>query len=81
MSNRDDLIEKYPHLKYINESWGTFHCREFLFNLILDTREGNRQGFPLEDMTVIMDLLSEHDLKFPKLEEGSRPPSDVWSVK
>ncbi|MBU0753419.1 MAG: hypothetical protein KJ787_14120 [Gammaproteobacteria bacterium] len=48
-------LADYPHLaKELTAVWGTDGCGSFLLNLIADTREGTRAGFP---RTVVEDIL------------------------
>lgn len=42
-------LEDYPHVtKKMLGIWGTQDCIDYLFNLVHDTRAGQRNGFPLE---------------------------------
>lgn len=62
------LFERFPHLRVIDELWGSRECRDFILRLMTDTRGGTRQGFPPEHARTIMSLLMEHDRLFPKWE-------------
>lgn len=42
-------IEAYPHLtQKICALWGSWELEDFVQHLILDSRDGGRQGFPME---------------------------------
>ncbi|MBK1647386.1 hypothetical protein [Rhabdochromatium marinum] len=64
------LYQQYPHLKQIDELWGTRAGRDFLNELIIDNRDDTRQGFPLEHAKTIFDLLIEHDKMFPQFDDS-----------
>lgn len=62
------LFERFPHLQGIDLIWGTRECRQYISNLMTDTRGGKRQGFPAEHAMTIMRLLMEHDNLYPQFE-------------
>lgn len=64
------LYDAYPHLKKIDELWGTRDCRQFIVRLMNDTRDGTRRGFPGDHARTILRLLIEHDRTFPQFEEN-----------
>lgn len=64
------LFETYPHLRQIDELWGTRDGRQFLTRLLNDTRDGTRRGFPAEHARTIVRMLLEHDRAFPEFEES-----------
>jgi hypothetical protein len=42
-------LEDYAHVVWrINNCWGEQECMDYLYELVLDNRSGNRGGFPLE---------------------------------
>jgi hypothetical protein len=59
------FFECFPHLRSIELIWGTRECRAFLAGLMTDTRDGNRRGFDPATAGTILDLLDEHDARFP----------------
>lgn len=69
-TNVSKLYEAYPHLRQIDELWGTRDCREFIKRLMNDTRDGHRRGFPGDQARTILRLLMEHDREFPQFEES-----------
>lgn len=69
-TNVSKLYEAYPHLRRIDELWGTRDCREFINRLMNDTRDGQRRGFPGDHARTILRLLVEHDHEFPQFEES-----------
>ena len=62
----------YPHLKGLVSRWGTQEGREQIASLVMDTRDGQRQGFPGEHAETLLRLLREHDAKFPQFEPKQR---------
>lgn len=64
------LYQAFPHLRRIDELWGTQQGRDYIKDLIGDTRGGTRQGFPDEHASTILQLLREHDDLFPQFEES-----------
>jgi hypothetical protein len=67
-----DLFERFPHFRSIKAIWGSPECRKFLAGLLMDNREGTRQGFDRAASTTIFALLKEHDEKFPDFVEHDR---------
>lgn len=51
----------------IDALWGTDTCRSYLLELITDTRENSRKGFPRAIMSHLLELLEKHDGEFPGL--------------
>ena len=66
----------YPHLSKIDAMWGTPQCRVLLMDLLSDSREGTRQGFPPQHASTIFRLLNEQDTQFSHLEDD--PSSVSW---
>lgn len=62
------LYERFPHLRRIDLMWGSREGRSFLSSLLTDTRDGKRQGFPVEHAQTLMRLLMEHDRVFPQFD-------------
>lgn len=71
------LFAAFPHLRSIEENWGTLPCRQQLMTLMNDTRNGQRKGFPPEHALTLFRLMLEHDTAFPQYEESSNPA--VWT--
>lgn len=67
-----ELFARFPHLARLALMWGSLECRDFISGLILDTRQGTRQGFPAEHASTIFRLLQEHDADFPEFEPTAR---------
>jgi hypothetical protein len=67
-----DLFERFPHFRSIKAIWGSPECRKFLTGLLMDNREGTRQGFDRTASATIFELLKEHDDKFPEHVEHDR---------
>jgi len=62
------FFDAYPHLQSIVSQWGTQAGRDRIASLIMDTRDGKRQGFPTNHAQTLLRLLMEHDGKFPEYE-------------
>ena len=71
------LFARFPHLRRLEETWGTLACRKDLMALMNDTRNGQRKGFPSEHALTIFRLVLEHDTDFPQFEEAAGPA--IWS--
>lgn len=71
------LFARFPHLRGIEENWGTLPCRRQLMELMNDTRNGQRKGFPPDHAMTIFRLMLEHDADYPQYEEASNPA--IWS--
>jgi hypothetical protein len=67
-----DLFERFPHFRSMKAIWGSPECREFLAGLLMDNREGTRQGFDRAASTTIFALLKEHDENFPEFVNRER---------
>ncbi len=51
-------LEDYPHVTArVTATWGTQACMDYLYELVHDTRNGERAGFPLEVVEEIVLLL------------------------
>lgn len=46
--------------KAINLFWGTRECYNYIFNLMFDSRDGKREGFPDHIHKIITALSIEH---------------------
>jgi len=55
-------------------TWGYQECKEYMQNLLMDSRDGERKGFPADVAFSLMKLIEIHQEEFP--EEESK---DVWS--
>ncbi|WP_240794548.1 hypothetical protein [Azoarcus sp. DD4] len=75
-TDAEALFQRFPHLRAIDEEWGTRGCRMRLMKLMNDTRGGSRAGFPAEHARTIMLLLLEHDRLYPQYEEDAALP--MW---
>ena len=67
-----DLYIKYPHIHTkVTTLWGTPDCRKYLLKLIGDNPDGTKQGFTTVEAGALVDLLTKHDMLFPKLDDTS----------
>lgn len=77
-----ELLEKlspYPHIKKrIELIWGTVPLDQYLNSLLLDTREGHRQGFPMEVASAIASL-AKSNLEYLESIGINPDESDIWS--
>ena len=61
------IDNKYPHISSrLKLLWGSKECYNYFGNLLLDTRDGERQGFSNEVASSIYRLSVLHDEQFPK---------------
>ncbi len=61
------LIQKdFPHISSkLLEYKGSYEFTEYIFHLLLDTRDGGRRGFPQEIASAILTLVQMHDFYYP----------------
>ena len=71
-TDTSDLFERFPHFYSIKAIWGSPECRTFLAGLLMDNRDGSRQGFDRSASKTIFSLLQEHDEKFPHFSDNAR---------
>jgi hypothetical protein len=75
MNEKIKLLSKFPHVqKRIELFWGTVECREYLNGLTLT--DTTKQGFPFDVVSVLFDLLGDHDDKFPQ----HIPTGSMWDA-
>lgn len=67
LGDKESLLDKhFKHLaQKIELHWGYDEFYPFMEKLLLDTRNGNRAGLPIEVMQEISDLYEIHEKKFP----------------
>ncbi len=57
---------RFPHIGCrLFHIWGDVQCTEYINNLLNDTREGTRIGFPVEIGHALIRLLLLHEELFP----------------
>lgn len=72
------IRERFPHIaKQIATDWGTPKGLEYFEKLMVDDRQGKRQGFPLQAYQSLMKLLELHNLTFPSLKKASTGPWEI----
>lgn len=65
-----------PHIsKNLEALWGTVEFEQYICHIMLDTREGTREGFPIMVGRALLILLNQHGAEFPYLYNNN---SDVW---
>lgn len=70
------LNAKFKRLaRRLKDLWGGPECPDFINELIHDTRDGTRQGFPMEVAMAIFKLSRKHDEAFP---EHAKKNMDLW---
>ena len=71
MTHFEVLNNEFPRLgRRLFLIWGTKESRDMLCELINDTREGTRRGFPDDVATAIICLLKDHDKQFPEFNDS-----------
>ena len=72
------LIErKYPHIaKAIAVRWGTPDVKPYIYSLFTDTRDGKRQGFPVD---IYDALLYIHERYNHTREKVIQEAKDLWA--
>jgi hypothetical protein len=73
------VTDRFPRIgTQIANAWETKSLSPYLNDLLRDTREGQRQGFPPEVAKALFKLMLHHDAAFPNL---SLNTPDFWVVK
>jgi tetrahydromethanopterin S-methyltransferase subunit G len=62
----------------VEATWGTKALSPFINELLHDTRDGTRQGFPPDAAKAFFTLMMRHDELFPDLAISA---SDIWTPK
>jgi hypothetical protein len=63
------LKNQFPRVyNEIESKWGSRAGRDYLMSLIMDSRDGDRKGFPAEVAEEIIMILKQHDKEFPNLD-------------
>jgi hypothetical protein len=78
--NRYFIVVKnrLPHIaKSIELLWGTVEFNKWFDKLMSDTRDGMREGFPIDVSDALLKLSIKHDEDFPKLK---LQVTDIWST-
>jgi len=71
MTDYEILNKQFPRLGCIlMDKWGTRGGREFLCQLISDSRGGTRRGFDPKVASAIIRLLQAHDEQFPQFDDS-----------
>ncbi len=81
------MLENNPHYSAINEAfphigskmrsyWGHQDFVRYMAELLHDTRNGQRKGFPFDVVVALTSIAEDHCSHFPELD----PPDDVWSM-
>ncbi|MEN9474018.1 MAG: hypothetical protein RIS48_738 [Pseudomonadota bacterium] len=75
----DTINASYPHIgKMLSEKWGTKDLVSYIEQLLQDTRDGSRRGFPFQVMAALVNIQSLH------LQSAGAPPDrkdikDTWA--
>ncbi len=81
------MLELNPHYSAINQAfphigsklklyWGHQDFTRYMSELLHDTRNGQRRGFPFEVVVALTLIAEDHRQLFPHLD----PRTDVWSM-
>jgi hypothetical protein len=70
--NYDVIVEAYPDIaKKIKFFWGNREFTDLIDELLNDTRDHAREGFPKKVVNSLLTLQALHDQTFPALSEKS----------
>ncbi len=78
-SDLDTITASYPHIgKMLSEKWGTKDLVSYIEQLLQDTRDGSRRGFPFQVMAALVNIQGLH------LQSAGAPPDrketkDTWA--
>lgn len=69
------INDKFPHIgTRIFYLWGYPEFNIFMSQLLDDTRNGTRQGFPTNIADALLNLSHRHDIEYPQ----HKPKADIW---
>ncbi|MBL6751224.1 MAG: hypothetical protein ISP90_11910 [Nevskia sp.] len=72
------VSSRFPHIgRRLLELWDTPGCAPYLQDLLCDTRDGTRHGFPAEVGVALFQLLQVHDQLHTAAASGA---GDAWSA-
>ena len=72
------IAASVPHVAdKIKLFWGSEFLQEYVDQLMLDTRDGQRRGFAPAILIAIQDLYDSHANQFPHLH---RSKGDIWDI-
>lgn len=81
MNELTELFESlngFPHVRRkVEGTWGSRVCRNYLCDLLVDSRDRNHtdvQGFPVEVFNTLNTLLEMHDTTYP----AHIPVKSIW---
>lgn len=70
---------KYPRIaSQIELFWGYDGFDQVIGKLLNDTRDGVRQGFPIEIADALMKLMTLHRITYPHLSKDDLVPASPW---
>jgi hypothetical protein len=70
-------LNTYPHIaRRLDSMWGSQEARDFMMDLLTDSRDGGRQGFDPSVASAILSLLDKHDHSYPQFSRKSDVRSD-----
>lgn len=74
-----DIVDsKYPHIGLrLKTYWGHREFDPYINDLMKDTRDGMRQGFPPDVAAAILRISQDHVNKFPHLVQQI---TDIWGL-
>lgn len=71
------INEAFPHIgRKLKLHWGQPDFIHYVEELLHDTRNGQRRGFPFEVVVALTSIAEEHHALFSHLD----PRSDIWSM-
>lgn len=72
------INEKFPHIgRRLAVTWGRSEFSIYINDLINNSRDGKRQGFPKEIVLALFKLMQAHDAEFP---EHELKIADIWEL-
>lgn len=78
-SDLDTITASYPHIgKMLSEKWGSKDIVSYIEQLLQDTRDGSRRGFPFQVMTALVNIQSQH-LQLTGAPPDRKEIKDTWA--
>lgn len=78
-SDLDTINASYPHIgKVLSEKWETKDIVPYIEQLLQDTRDGSRRGFPFQVMAALVNIQSQH-LSLTGAAPDPQEIKDTWA--
>ena len=78
-SDLDTINADYPHIgQVLGEKWGSQDIVSYIEQLLQDTRDGSRRGFPFQVMAALVNIQNQH-LSLTGAAPDPQESQDTWA--